>query len=523
MTAITFAEKDKRAAAAQASIDAALKYRPPPRLDPAFAPLDLDEAQDEIDAHRNAPRPDPACLYGLVGEIARAGSETTEANPYAVAASAIAYLGIAVGRGPYMPVGNTWHHARHFPLHVGRSGEGRKGDATSLIKRIAYRIAELSPDHAPKIHTGGLSSREGLVFLIHDGYKDGKEDVPPINDKRLLVIESEFVNVLHQGKRDGNTLSAALRDCWDGVSLKPATKTNRLWATDPHVGILAAVTRGELLECMAARDLTNGFFNRFMPFWAERPRLVPIPQATPASEVERLANRAIEVLKFCCAERWVDKDTMRIQLSEEAKARWCTLYTGELNSRSHGERINALVERRAPMLLRLAMLFALTDCSDRVEVAHIDAALAWIRYSVESVKFIFGSAEDEVKTAQVNDTAAKILEFLARNPKASRTQITKDCFGGHVPKTRIDDALDELITTNPPRVLVEEDRSAPGRPVKRYRLIDGGDSSQVRIVREIRNRPETRANAHSSHISHISHPSEESPVFDDPGDEMEAL
>ncbi len=147
------------------------------------------------------PRPDPACLYGLVGEIAKAGSDTTEANPFAIAASAIAYLGVAVGRGPYMPIGNTWHHARFFMLHVGRSGEGRKGDAVSLTKRIARRLSELSPDHAPQVHSGGLSSREGLVFMIHDGYHEGKEEVPAILDKRLLVIESEFVNILHQGKQ----------------------------------------------------------------------------------------------------------------------------------------------------------------------------------------------------------------------------------------------------------------------------------------------------------------------------------
>ena len=214
------------------------------RTEQAF---DNAEPVEDFDNHRNAPRPDPACLYGLVGDIARAGSETTEANPFAIAASAIAYLGVAVGRGPYMPIGNTWHHARFFMLHVGRSGEGRKGDAVSLIKRISHRLREMSPDHAPQVHSGGLSSREGLVFMIHDGYREGKEDVPAILDKRLMVIESEFVNVLHQGKRDGNTLSAALRDCWDGVSLKPATKTNRLWASDPHVGLLAAITGGELL------------------------------------------------------------------------------------------------------------------------------------------------------------------------------------------------------------------------------------------------------------------------------------
>ena len=34
---------------------------------------------EDDDHHRNAPRPHVDCLYGLVGEIARAGSENTEA------------------------------------------------------------------------------------------------------------------------------------------------------------------------------------------------------------------------------------------------------------------------------------------------------------------------------------------------------------------------------------------------------------------------------------------------------------
>ncbi len=437
------------------------------RTEQAF---DNAEPVEDFDNHRNAPRPDPACLYGLVGDIARAGSETTEANPFAIAASAIAYMGVAVGRGPYMPIGNTWHHARFFMLHVGRSGEGRKGDAVSLIKRISRRLSELSPDHAPQVHSGGLSSREGLVFMIHDGYREGKEDVPAILDKRLMVIESEFVNVLHQGKRDGNTLSAALRDCWDGVSLKPATKTNRLWASDPHVGLLAAITGGELLACTASRDLSNGFANRFMPYWAERTRLLPFPKATPADEVDRLTRRVLEVLQFCQAERWAERDNLRVDLSPDAAKRWAALYRGELNDRSHGERINALIERRAPMLLRLAMLFALTDCTATVEVRHIDAALAWVRYSVESVKFIFGSAADEAEVAEVNDTAHKVLDFIGTHGRVTRTQLTRECFKGNLSKDRIDAALDELLTANPPRLLVQEERHGHNRPTKFYTL-----------------------------------------------------
>ena len=69
--------------------------------------IDKNIPDDEfIDLHRNAPRPDAACLYGLIGDIARAGSSDTEANPFAVAAAAMAYLGAAVGRGPYLEVGD---------------------------------------------------------------------------------------------------------------------------------------------------------------------------------------------------------------------------------------------------------------------------------------------------------------------------------------------------------------------------------------------------------------------------------
>lgn len=210
------------------------------RLDSGFA-----KADDVcIDTHRNVPKPSPDCLYGLIGDIARAGSDNTEANAYAVGAAALAYLGVAVGRGPYMPIGDDWNHARLFFVHVGRSSRGRKGTAKKfVISRIAKAVKELNEHLAPQIHTGGLSTREGLALMIHDGWTQGKEEVPPIDDKRLLAVESEFANVLHQTRREGNTLTTALRDAWDGTCIKPAIKTNRVWASNPHIGILADIKR----------------------------------------------------------------------------------------------------------------------------------------------------------------------------------------------------------------------------------------------------------------------------------------
>jgi hypothetical protein len=224
---------------------------------------------------------------------------------------------------------------------------------------------------------------------------------------------------------------------------------------------------------MASRELTNGFANRFMMFWAERTKMIAFPRATRQEDVDALAERVLKVLQFCQAERWVDRDQMRVELSPEARKRYEKLYHGELNDNAAGERITALIERRAPMLLRLAMLFALCDLTSTVEVHHVNAALAWVRYGVESVKFIFASAADEVDVAETNDTAQKIVDFLRDQGKATRKQITVDCFKGHTPKSRIDAALDELLKANPPAISVESvprPPGSPGSPTKIYRI-----------------------------------------------------
>ena len=68
------------------------------------------------------------------------------------------------------------------------------------------------------------------------------------------------------------------------------------------------------------------------------------------------------------------------------------LYGGELIDDSGGERVTALLERRTPMLLRLAMLFALCDLQTQIDAQHIQAAIGWIRHGV--AKFVFVKATD---------------------------------------------------------------------------------------------------------------------------------
>lgn len=438
-----------------------------PRPEPA------DQVHDDLpDTHRNAPQPDPVCLYGLIGDIARTASATTEASPYATALNALTYIGCCLGRGPYLPVGNTNHHARLFGMHVGRSGRGRKGDAVSLLNRVDLALRTANTYLSPQVHRGGLSSREGLAYLIHDGFKEGKNEVEPIHDKRLWVVESEFANVLHQSKRDGNTLSPALRDLWDGVGIKPATKSNRISASNPHVSISAAVTTTELLSLIEQRELSNGFANRFLMIFSERTKLEPFPQPTSQTDVDKLAQRVAEVLVFAEADRWTDRDHMRVSLSPEARTVYGRLYLGELNRYDYGPLVTGLLERRPPMLLRIGMIFALTDMTATIELKHLDAAMAWIRYWTDSVRFIFSSAAQEQVQHELADAAKKITSFLAENGRQSRTKISTECFKGKLSADSLNAALDELLHASPPTVIVEVEprKGGPGSPTKYYVL-----------------------------------------------------
>lgn len=436
--------------------------------------IEIRDQPDEVaPSHRNAPQPDSQCLYGLIGEVARAGSNDTETNAYAIAANFMAYLSCAVGRAAYLPIGNTRHNVRLFCLHIGRSGRGRKGDAVSLVLRIDAALRAMDDAFAPQIHRGGLSTREGLAALIHDGYQQGRQDIPAIKDKRLWVVESEFVNVLHQGRRDGNTLSAALRDCWDGVALKPATKSNRLYASNPHVCLSGAISPGELTGLMSTRELTNGFANRFLMIWAERTRMLPFPKETPQVVVEQLARRTLEVLTFVCADRYEECEHLRMELSPQAQWRYAQLYRGELHDGIDDGVIEAMLERRAPMLLRLAMLMALTDLQTRIDAPHIDAAMAWIQHATASVRFVFISAAEDAKLAQVQELANRVLVFLHERGQATRSQINSECFRGKVSKARIDTSLEHLLASTPPKITVqwsERADGAPGAPLRVYRL-----------------------------------------------------
>ena len=300
--------------------------------------------------------------------------------------------------------------------------------------------------------------------MIHDGYEQGSSEVPGVDDKRLWVVESEFANVLQQSRRKGNTLSTALRDCWDGVCIKPATKNNRVFASNPHVCLSGAITPNELTALMSSKDLSNGFANRFLIIWAERTKITAFPQATSAKEIEYLASRTQEVLNFAKSEAYSENNWLQMELSTSGKWHYGQIYRSVLAQESGSERINAILERRAPMLLRLAMVFALCDLSTKIDEKHLEAALAWITFCTDSVKYVFSTASEVAFTERVTKNSNLLLQYLSSVGQATRSDIQRECFKGHLSKLEINACLDNLLNTSPPQIKVMQLARVEGKP-----------------------------------------------------------
>ena len=100
-------------------------------------------------------------------------------------------------------------------------------------------------------------------------------DDPGVEDKRLLVVETEFSSVLKMLLRQGNILGEILRQAWDSGNLRLLTKNNAAKATGAHISLIGHITGDELLRCLSETDQANGFGNRILWPSVRRSKYLP--------------------------------------------------------------------------------------------------------------------------------------------------------------------------------------------------------------------------------------------------------
>jgi hypothetical protein len=286
-------------------------------------------------------------------------------------------------------------------------------------------------------HKSGISSGEGLIWKVRDPvfqHERNKklgivEEVmidPGVEDKRLLISEHEFARVLRVMSREGNTLSEVLRCAWDHRNLETMTKNNPNRATNPHISIIGHITREELKRELAECDLFNGFANRFLWVLNRRSKLLPHGGIVPAQESASLARVLASRLEEA-------KEIKQMRFDQAAYDHWSAIY--ERLTADHPSLYGQVISRSEAQTMRLAMLYALSDASPLITLAHLQAALAFWSYCDQSARILFGDR-------LVNPHAQKILEALRARPAGmTRAQISIEIFQRNLPGPALDLAL----------------------------------------------------------------------------------
>jgi len=407
-----------------------------------------------IERERVWPTMEEEAYRGIFGRIVELAEEHTEGDPVALLASAFAAFGSSVGRGPYVQISATRHHPNLFCGIVGDTAKGRKGSTWDPVENIWHASDRPWTEHRIQ---SGLSSGEGLISEVRDPIetpdKDGKMKVidAGVTDKRLLVQEGELSQALKVMKREGNTLSPVLRNAWDGKTLKTIVKHSPLWATNPHVCILGHITTGELVKHLTETEMANGLANRFVWMLVKRSKRLPFGGEWHTVNLRPISREIVGALEFATGER-------RMGWADDARPLWVEAYDALTEDRPG--MFGAVTARAEAQTLRLAMLYALADCSYEIRRTHVESALAVWEYAEESARYIFGDAIGDAD-------ADKVLEELKASEEGmTRTEI-RDLFGRNRSGEELDRIMEVLAEAGRIRVTKHRENGSK-KPVERW-------------------------------------------------------
>ncbi|NSW84278.1 MAG: DUF3854 domain-containing protein [Syntrophothermus sp.] len=419
------------------TLQVAVKAKADPKGKPRNKPLNGPaEGEDEWQPRVAWPDPPrPEAFHGLAGDFVRAVEPHTEADPVALLSQFQVMYGNIIGRTAYFEVEADRHYLNEFLGLVGPTAKARKGTSLGQVRRI-FRAVD--PEWEKKRVLTGLASGEGLKWHVRDPiekeqpiYEEygGKKELvgvetfivdPGVKDKRLLAYEPEFASTLRVLGREGNTLSAAIREAWDSGNLGNLTKNDPVTATGAHISIIAHITKQELLRFLDSTEAGNGFGNRFLWICVRRSKLLPEGGRIGDVDFAPLVKRLTAAVEF-------GRNMGELKRDAEAAAWWRKVYPA-LSEGKPGL-LGAILARAEAHVMRLACIYALLDLSPVVRAEHLQAALALWDYCERSARFIFGDAlgdplADEIlrllRAAPNGLTKTEIYEHFGRNRSAAQ-------------------------------------------------------------------------------------------------------
>ncbi len=386
----------------------------------------------------------------LVGKIVQAISPETESSPEAILLQLLAGLGGCLGRGVFAVVEDSLHPPILFVAIVGDSSVSRKGTGLNRVEAV---LVEVDRPFVEACFVSGLTSGQGLAWHIRDGDPEPQnEDERGVLDKRLFVREGELSGAFRQMKGETCTLSATMRDAWDGQTLRSLTTGRQkkpVVASEPHISVVGHMTRADI-GFISEADLRNGMANRFLWCASRRSRLLP-NGGKPIREL------GIDPLLWELRDNiQLAKSFGKIQRTPEANELWIQEYPN-LPFETGCPLVDCINQRASAQVLRLSLVFAASEGCREIKLKHLQSALFAWRYYEQSTPWVFKQFGLEGRMPKIVDQVENLL-----NLRPSREGFLGDLAKATLHSQKI---LKNLASKYPSRFILEPHKNPKGGPV----------------------------------------------------------
>jgi hypothetical protein len=385
--------------------------------------------------------PDPLAedaFHGVTGQLVQVIGPHTESDPAALLVQFLVGWGSLAGRGPYYLAEADYHHTNEYAVLLGATAKGRKGTSLGRIRAV---LGAVDHDWNENRLIFGLGSGEALIEAA------GEED------RRSLILETEFARLLAIISREGSTISASLRNGWDNGILEIRTRQKKVKVAGAHLSLIGHITREEALRRLDDTEIANGLANRILWICAKRSKVLPHGGGSPdlAPVIRQLTAATAHARRL---------GNTRVKFDAAARQLWEAVYPGLSEGRPG--LFGSLTSRAEAHVVRLALEYALLDCSAEISAEHLRAALAVWRYCEASVRFVWGDA--------LGDPVAD--EILRALREAGDNGLTRWDLMNHFSRHKPAELLDRALGVLAERGLIKSaSEDTGGRPVVRYRVV----------------------------------------------------
>ena len=364
--------------------------------------LPTEEARDELIEATFKPPPEQ-CYFGRFATYVEIMGTTTEACDQFHLASLLTVAGAMIGRGTSVRWFGEEVYSNLYVVLIGRTGRSRKDTAIKRALLTTQHQTERELVQMPFRVQRDVSSAEGLIQVLK-------------THANTLIYLSELTNLMKNARRKGTTtILDRMIEAWDTPDvLQNLNKTSPIEAHRPYLSVIAATQPSRLSDNLSDEDISSGFANRWL-FVPGRPKARMSRAAEPDwkrtyEEVFLPLWNAIEARKG-----------HRLHLSNDAGLRYDRWDEEVLAHPAADEAEEDMRARHSNLVIKIALIYAVSDRSDQIEVRHLDAAIAlvdWMWGEVRQLMQFWGVGID-------TQIANRILNQVSRRGAMKRRDLQR--------------------------------------------------------------------------------------------------